>query len=329
MLDIIETISQWLQSQQPLMLATVIQTWGSSPRAVGAKMAINPNGEMAGSVSGGCVEAAVIADALENPQPHLLDFGVSDESAWGVGLACGGELTVWVEPLDTYWWQLAVNRALHDQTTVTITIVQGEQVGKKAVFSETGAVLYSTLSAEHLAAISPLRDQAGYLPEHGVFIDVQHPRPHLVIVGGVHVAITLQHFAAQLGFRVSLIDPRKSFATWERFPQVDHIFHLYPDKVFAQMPPDANTYIAILTHDPKIDDLALVAALPSPAPYIGVLSSRNTHEKRVKRLQTAGVDPALISRIRTPIGLDIGARTPAEIALCIMAEIIAVRNAVE
>lgn len=329
MLDIIETISHWLQSQQTLMLATVIQTWGSSPRAVGAKMAINPDGNMAGSVSGGCVEAAVIADTLENPQPHLLYFGVSDESAWDVGLVCGGELAVWVEPLDIDWWQLAVNRALHDQTTITITVVQGEQVGKKAVFSETGAVLYSTLSAEHLAAISRLRDQTGYLPEHGVFIDVQRPRPHLVIVGGVHVAITLQHFAAQLGFRVSLIDPRKSFATWERFPQVDHIFHLYPDKVFVQVPPDANTYIAILTHDPKIDDLALVAALPSPAPYIGVLSSRNTHEKRVKRLQAAGVDPALISRIRTPIGLDIGARTPAEIALCIMAEIIAVRNAVE
>lgn len=327
MLDIIDTTNQWLQSHPPLMLATVIQTWGSSPRAVGAKMVINAQGAMIGSVSGGCVEAAVITDALENPQPHLLHFGVSDETAWDVGLACGGELSVWVEPLDPQWWQMAVNRILHDQTTITITLLHGEHSGSKVVFSETGVVVYTNLPKEVIATVEPLRHQVGYLVEHGVFIDVQLPRPHLVIVGAVHIAIALQNFAAELGFRVSLIDPRKSFATWQRFPHVDHIFHLYPDKVFAQMPPDANTYIAVLSHDPKIDDPALIAALPGSAAYIGVLSSKPTHEKRVKRLQTAGVDPELLSRIRTPIGLSIGARTPAEIALCIMAEIIAVRNA--
>lgn len=329
MLDIIETTTQWLHNQDSLMLATVIQTWGSSPRAVGAKMVINSQGAMIGSVSGGCVEAAVIEDALENTSPHLLHFGVSDETAWDVGLACGGELTLWVEPLDPQWWHLTVNRVLHDQKTVTITQTEGEHIGKKALLSDTGAVIYSDLPSERLSHVLALSNQAGYLPQQAVFIDVQYPRPHLVIVGAVHVAIALHTFATQLGFRVSLIDPRRSFATWERFPHVDHIFHLYPDKVFAQMPPDANTYIAILTHDPKIDDPALIAALPSAAPYIGVLSSRATHNKRVERLQAAGADPHLLTRIHTPIGLDIGARTPAEIALCIMAEIIAVRNAPE
>ncbi|MBC7869862.1 MAG: XdhC family protein, partial [Chitinophagaceae bacterium] len=161
-----------------------------------------------------------------------------------------------------------------------------------------------------------------------ILIDVYQPRPRLVIVGGAHVAIALNTIAHLLGFRVMLIDPRRAFATAERFPDVEMISHSYPDKALAEMGITSETYIAILTHDPKIDDPALRAALPANAPYVGVLSSKRTHEQRIKRLTEAGISPELLARIRTPIGIEIGAKTPEEIALCIMAEIVAVRNGV-
>ena len=161
-----------------------------------------------------------------------------------------------------------------------------------------------------------------------MMVDVYHPRPRLIIIGGAHVAMALKNFAHQLGFRVVLIDPRKAFATRERFPDVEVISHQYPDKALAEIGVTSESYVAILTHDPKIDDPALKATLPSSARYIGVLSSKRTHQKRIERLTQEGVDAQLFERIHTPIGLEIGAKTPEEIALCIMAEIIAVRNGV-
>jgi xanthine dehydrogenase accessory factor len=159
-----------------------------------------------------------------------------------------------------------------------------------------------------------------------VFIDVYQPRPRLVIVGGAHAAVALAQMASLLGFRVMLVDPRRAFATAERFPTAERITYEYPDKALPKIGLTSQTYIAVLTHDPKIDDPALKTALPSAAPYIGILSSKRTHEQRIERLTAAGLDRALLDRIRTPIGLKIGAQTPEEIALCVMAEIIAVRR---
>jgi xanthine dehydrogenase accessory factor len=339
MFDIADMVNRWLAENQPIALATVVETWGSSPRPTGAKMAVTADLAMIGSVSGGCVEGVVIEEAtasLKDKRPRLLHFGVSDDTAWEVGLTCGGKISVYVEPLDTQWWAQVTEQAGKHQLTATINVLEGEIAGQKVLVDAAGSLLYATggLSAEQLAALleagaevftskQSIRKQIAGLD---VLIDVHRPQPKLVMIGAVHVAMALGSFAQQLGFRPILIDPRTAFATPERFPTIETILQLYPDKAFAEIGIDAETYIAVLTHDPKIDDPALQIALCSPAPYIGVLSSKRAHEKRTQRLIEQGVDPALLARLRTPIGLNIGAQTPEEIALCIMAEIVAVRN---
>ena len=333
MLEIISTVNEWLQSGQKVALATVVETWGSAPRRAGSKMAIREDMAMVGSVSGGCVEVAVIEEALETLKdgtPRLLKYGVSDDTAWSVGLTCGGKIAIFVEPLDSRWWTLATEAVQQDHHAATVTVVDGANLGCKLFVDEHGAAIYSTF-ANPLDAYVEIA-QRGVVPqmihvaEAQLMVDVHPSRPHLIIIGGVHVAQPLQLFARELGFRVSLVDPRGVFASKERFPDVAAISHLYPDKALPELGLNSSTYVAVLTHDPKIDDKALSAALPSPAPYVGVLSSRKTHEARVARLLEAGIAAALIERIYTPIGIPIDAQTPEQIALSIMAEIIAVRN---
>lgn len=331
MWDILQTVDDWLSAGRRVALATVIETWGSAPRGPGAKMAIADPMTMVGSVSGGCVETAVIEEAsavLSGGAARLLTYGVSDDSAWEVGLTCGGKISVFVEALDPIWWRAVADCVRRDVLATSFTLMDG---GHKILVSGAGAILYSTDGAPHLGrALAEARQYAKPLmtewDERRVFADVHRPRPHLIIIGGVHVAQPLQAFARGLGFRVSLVDPRGVFASAERFPQVQTILDLYPDKALPQLGLDGDTYIAVLTHDPKIDDKALLTALPSPAPYVGVLSSRKTHAARVARLREAGLSEDLIGRIRTPIGVDIDAQTPEEIALSIMAEIVSVRN---
>lgn len=335
MLDILPTVDAWLREGRKIALATVVETWGSAPRQPGAKMAVCQDLAMIGSVSGGCVETAVVQEALAclgDGQPRLLHYGVSDDTAWEVGLACGGRISILVEPLDTAWWQVVAGLIRQDCAAVTVWGLAGAAVGQKLVVSG-GAVVYASAGMSAQTQADFAAQAGGYTQsDHlktdtlDVLMDVYTPRPRLVIVGGAHVAMALKQFADVLGFRVVLVDPRRAFATPERFPDVELISHQYPDKALPDLGLTAETYIAILTHDPKIDDPALRVALPSAAQYIGVLSSRRTHEQRIKRLMESGVDPALLARIRTPIGIDIGAKTPEEVALCIMAEIIAVRN---
>jgi xanthine dehydrogenase accessory factor len=218
-----------------------------------------------------------------------------------------------------------------DQPFATATILSGAEAGLKLLLDENGVqyvspglapALIESLTAHGHAG---LRERGSYQVD-GVFVDVYRPRPRLIIVGGAHAAVALAQMAALVGFSVALVDPRQAFATAARFPQADVISHEYPDKALPKLGLTAETYIAILTHDPKIDDPALRVALPSPVPYVGVLSGKRTHEARLERLTAAGVPPELLQRIRTPIGLKIGAQTPEEIALCILAEIVAVRN---
>jgi xanthine dehydrogenase accessory factor len=342
MLDILSTLDTWQQeADRPLALATVVATWGSSPRQPGAKMGIRPgDGDdapaMIGSVSGGCVEAAVISEALEalaDGRQRLLDFGVSDDTAWDVGLACGGKIAVFVEPLDRGWWAVAAAFVRADRGLRTAMPLSWEVAGLKVAVDDAGEIVYASPSLssalrDDLANAARAAHTSGRTLIEGMdtFVDVYTPRPRLIIVGGAHVAMALKDFAHRLGFRVALIDPRRAFATPERFPDVELIAHEYPDKALPKIGLTAQTYLAILTHDPKIDDPALRAALPSPVAYIGILSSRKTHEKRVERLVKAGVDPDSLKRVRVPIGIPIGAHTPEEIALCIMAEIVGVRS---
>jgi len=335
MLDILGGIDGWLGEGRAVALATVVDIWGSAPRRAGAKMGINATMGMVGSVSGGCVETAVVEEGLESlkdGKPRLLHYGVSDDSAWEVGLACGGKISVLVEPLDAQWWAIARERVQQNCPMTTVTVLTGDRAGQKMV-TDGETVLYSTAGDSVQASLvraASEQQQTGrvQVDDLDVLVDVYRPAPRLVMVGGAHASMALKNIAHVLGFRVVLIDPRQAFATAERFPDVELISHSYPDKVLPEIGLNADTYIAILTHDPKIDDPALWVALPSKVPYIGILSSKRTHEKRIERLMAAGVDPELLKRIRTPIGLEIGAQTPEEIALCIMAEIVAVRNGV-
>jgi len=336
MLDILETMNRWLKEERSVALATVAQTWGSAPRREGSKMGVTAETAMIGSVSGGCVEGAVVEEALaglRDGQPRLLKFGVADDMAWEVGLTCGGSIEVFVEPLDPLWWDPLAKLAKQDNFGVTITIVEGQRIGEKVLLDADGGLLYRSPNLDDelidaLRAIAATCKKSGVTDLAGtrVMVDLQAARPHLILIGGVHVAIPLQAMATQVGFRVSIVDPRAAFASEERFPAVDNILRSYPDKALPQLGLDRSTYLAVLTHDPKIDDKALITALPANIPYVGVLSSGRTHRQRVARLKEAGLSDELIARIRTPIGIDIGASTPEEIAVCILAEIIAVRN---
>jgi len=339
MFDIMDTVDSWLKQGKAVALATVVETWGSSPRQAGAKMAVTDEMAMIGSVSGGCVETAVVQEALDclvDRRPRLLHYGVSDDTAWNVGLACGGRMSVYVEPLDTIWWQTVTDAVRQNCAALTVTILAGSAAGQKLLVDAAGQVSYSSvdlppeqatpLTETARAAIERRAPQRATIADLDALIDVHRPLPRLIIVGGAHVAMALHSFARQLGFRVALIDPRAVFVKPERFPGIDALLHCYPDSGLVELGLDADTYVAILTHDPKIDDPALRAVLPSPVPYVGVLSSKRSHQQRVERLTAAGVDPRDLARIRTPIGLDIHARTPEEIALSIMAEIVAARN---
>ncbi|MDX2136882.1 MAG: XdhC family protein [Chloroflexota bacterium] len=338
MLDVLETIEDWLRAGETVALATVVATWGSAPRGAGAKMGVRADMGMVGSVSGGCVESAVLdtaTDVLIDAVPRLLHFGVADETAWEVGLACGGKLSVYVEALDTAWWQCASARVRADHPFATATLLTGAAAGQRLLVDADG-IHYHTpgLPDAMAAALTALAHEGiacrtsslATVGDAQVFVDVYRPRPRLMIVGGAHAAPALAQMAALLGFRVFVIDPRRAFATVERFPAAEQITHEYPDKALPRLGLTADTYIAILTHDPKIDDPALHVALPSAAAYVGILSGKRSHAQRRERLLAGGLDAALLARLHTPIGLDIGAQTPEEIALCILAEIVGVRN---
>ncbi len=338
MLDILEMMNQWIDDNRKIALATVVKTWGSAPRGEGSKLGITSDMAMIGSVSGGCVEGAVVEEGvagLKDGKPRLLKFGVADDTAWEVGLTCGGSIEVYVEPLDITWWQKTSKLAQADEYSVTVTMLEGESIGEKVLFDVQSNVLYQSTNVSDilLAGMTEIAKSAKKsgmttLGETRVMVDIQASRPHLILIGGVHVSIPLQQMAQLVGFRVSIIDPRSAFASEERFPNVANILHSYPDKALLELGLDRNTYLAVLTHDPKIDDKALTTALPANLPYIGVLSSSRTHAKRVARLKALGISDELIEQIRTPIGIDFGSSTPEEIALCILAEIVAVRNGV-
>ena len=340
MREIVDEIRRWQDRGEAVALATVVQTWGSAPRKVGAKMAISENGRMVGSVSGGCIEGAVAEktmEVLKGGPPQLLEFGVADELAWEVGLACGGSLRVFVEALDDQIYPAIERLVGQERSFAVVTLLAGpaEMVGRKQLILEQGdpigtfgADFDAGVMAALQAAMAEGRSQAVELEGSGdeLFIDVLLPPPTLVMVGGVHIAIALTAIAKTLGYRTVVIDPRHAFGSGDRFAHVDRLIQACPEEAFAQLTLDNATAIALLTHDPKIDDPALNVVLRSPAFYVGALGSRTTHAERVKRLREQGIEDALIDRIQGPIGLDINAQTPEEIAVAIMAQIISKRH---
>jgi xanthine dehydrogenase accessory factor len=333
MKEVLTDINKWQEDgDEPIALATVVQTWGSAPRKEGAKMAMRPGGEISGSVSGGCVEGAVFEEGtqvLETERPKLLHFGVADETAWEVGLACGGTIEVFVERLDTATYHFIRDLITGDKAGASITIIRGpeEKLGQKLTVSRDGnrlGTLGPELDERAIVAEKKLKGpQRVQLTEDvEVFIDTVRPAPTLIMVGGVHIAIALTSMAKTLGYRTIVIDPRRAFGSEARFPHVDQLIQAWPQKAFAGIELTPETAVTLLTHDPKIDDPALEIILPSDVFYIGALGSNKTHTKRVQRLEEMGFGEAEIGRIYGPIGMDIGARTPEEIALSIMAEIV-------
>jgi xanthine dehydrogenase accessory factor len=339
MRDILTDLQCWLEEGKSIALATVIQTWGSSPRGVGSKMAITLDGKIAGSVSGGCVENAVIEagiGSLKTNQPQLLHFGVADETAWEVGLACGGSIDVFVKPLDKMFFKELSFAIANDQPAVTATVVRGpdEILGREFLIHNRRRFngwlgngwdeQVSKVASEVLAHGPSQRLVLG--DELEVFFEAILPPPTLIVVGGVHITVALTSLAKTLGYRTIVIDPRKAWGNVDRFPHVDRLIQEWPEDAFGQIEVTRSTAIAMLTHDPKLDDPALKFALSSPAFYIGALGSKSTNAKRRKRLLTDGLSESQLSRLHAPIGLDIGAQSPEEIALAIMAEVVEARR---
>ena len=344
MRDILSDLNAWLAQDEQVALATVIQTWGSAPRQAGAKMALTPGGKITGSVSGGCVEGAVFeagTQTLEASEPQLLQFGVADETAWEVGLACGGNIEVFVQPLARDFYENVRGQLEAEEPHAIVTIVGGqtEQLGRTLLVAN-GQSMFGSLGETGLdeaaiaaakVAMAEQRSQRTTLARESValtdvFVEVVLPPPTLIMVGGVHIAVALTAIAKALGYRTVVVDPRRSFGSAERFPHVDELIQVWPDEALTQIGVTASTAIALLTHDPKLDDPALLTALPGPAFYIGALGSRKTQAKRRERMLAAGLAEAQLERLHGPIGLNIGATTPDEIALSIMAEVVAARN---
>ena len=302
--------AEWHNSGYGLAVAFVIRTWGSSPRQVGSIMLIRDDKEIAGSVSGGCVEGVVIDTAMDlilSGDSKCLNFSVADESAWEGGLSCGGEITILVMPVSSKSLppQLlkSVAKAIEKRETISLYLPTSGGVAREA--------------GNH-SKTSALHDEE--------FCFVQTARPQLIIIGAVHIGQHLSEIAAQIGFRVVVIDPRTAFATRTRFPNTELVFD-WPDIALPKMALDSETAFVALTHDPKIDDVALHEVLREPLFYTACLGSRRTHSARLDRLALAGFDAKVISKIRGPAGFDIGAKTPAEIAVSISAELIAAYRA--
>lgn len=291
MKEIVGDIRRWRErGDESVALATVVATRGSAPRPVGSKLAVSGEGELAGSVSGGCVENEVFEVAravLAGGAPSLRSYGISDEQAWSVGLPCGGEIDVYVEEF-----------ALPELADLAERVERGDRFSRTTVIDDTG----------------------------GTFVEDFGPPPRLLIFGAIDTAEALCAAAKQLGWQTIVADARGKFATPERMPSADELLVEWPEDVLARVQPDEDTAVVVLTHEDRFDIPALSGALETDAFYVGALGARRNQERRRGRLLEAGVEADAIDRIAGPAGLDIGANTAAEVAVSILAEILARRS---
>ncbi len=305
-----ETALAWHRDGTGAAIATVTQTWGSAPRRVGAQLAISASGEISGSVSGGCVEGAVIVEAIEaieDGAARELEFGVSDDDAFAVGLACGGTIRILLEPVggalpEALLQELVDARAQRRPVAYLVDL-------------DSKARRIDTRGHEDRMRM----DRSGFEEGTQRFVAVHNPPLRLIVVGAVHIAQALVPMARIAGYDPVVIDPRETFGSSARFPG-ERLLNDWPDEAVKAVGLDSRTALVLLTHDPKLDDPALEKALRSECFYIGALGSTRTHAKRVARLEGLGFTPGEIARIHAPIGLDIGASGPSEIAVSIVAE---------
>ncbi|MCI0467677.1 MAG: XdhC family protein [Beijerinckiaceae bacterium] len=324
-LPLIQEALAWRQAGRAAAMAIVIETSGSAPRRPGSRLAVDSEGNFSGSVSGGCVEAEVITEALEamrSGRPRLLEFGVEDETAWRAGLSCDGQVKVYVEPIG-------------DDQALILEVLLREYAARRAcvLVTNTGSGEQRLVQAEDIAK-DPLQDliekqmQKGQsalvaYEERQLFIDVHVPPVRLAVTGATHAAQALAAAAQLAAIEVTVIDPRSAFAAPERFPNASIVAE-WPETVLPKLGLDEYTAVALLAHEPRIDDPALGAALRANCFYIGALGSKKTHAKRLERMRALGFSEAELARIHSPIGLAIGAANPAEIGIAVAAEIIAV-----
>jgi xanthine dehydrogenase accessory factor len=331
MQEVLSEIEAWKAQGDRIVLATVIAVQRSAPRPPGAKMAVNSRGDIAGSVSGGCVEGAVaeIADGvLKGDPPQLLHFGIADSDAWDVGLPCGGEIDVWVQAYKPGRFE---EIARSGGRAAEVTVLEGAAPGAKLLVEADGARSGSLGSPELDDEAARIADELLWAEtseqRDGLFVDVVGPPPRLIVFGAVDIAASLCSLARVSGWRPYVIDPRARFATQSRFPDAVEVIAAWPEEAVARLGGiDPATSIVVLTHDPKLDDAALLLALRSPARFVGAMGSRRAQAKRRERLVELGFGDSELERISAPVGLDLGAIAREETALSIMSEIVAARH---
>ncbi len=350
MREVLAEVQSWRKQGKQIAIATNVRRDGTSLRPLGAKMAVTNTQpqEISGSVTGGCIEGVVYEEAqavIKNGSPKLLRYGiVSEETPWEVGLTCGSSLEVFVESLESDGWReifSAVENCLEtNELAAVATVISGPGLGRKLMCWPDGRRLGGMGSPELDAQV-----QAWVLGQLAVqedtwaafavgaekvevFVDVFVPAARLIVVGAVHIAIPLVALAKILGYYTIVIDPRSAFATAERFPAslVDELLHEWPSTALERLHLDAGTYVAVLSHDEKLDNPALKVALTSPARYVGVLGTRKKLPQRYAALRELGVTDEQISRLRAPIGMNLGAVLPDEIALSILSEMVSARH---
>ncbi|HLJ61688.1 MAG TPA: XdhC/CoxI family protein [bacterium] len=344
MKDILDQVVRWTAGGRKVALATVVATERSAPRDPGATLAVTEDAEVLGSVSGGCVETAVIEEALEamrSGTPRRVTYGISDEDGIAVGLSCGGTVHVFIHPVDPPAGEILArlaNAADREEAAALVTAVTGTRPGTMMLVSSQAtagrlgdARLEQAATADARAMLEQAQTGArsyvlaGEREPAEVFIESFAPSPQMYVFGATTQADAVARIGKFLGYRVVVCDARAALATRDRLPSPDEIVVRWPDEFLAAARVDRRTAICVLTHDPKFDIPLLQVALATPAAYIGALGSRRTHEARVRKLVEAGVSEEQLSRIHAPIGLNIGARTPEEVAVAIAAEIVALR----
>ena len=331
MRDVLSEITRWNQRGDRIAMATVVAVQRSAPREPGAKMAVNERGEVAGGVSGGCVEGAVVGIAeqvMDGGAPQLVHFGIADSDAWDVGLPCGGEIDVWVQEYQPSRLEEILGAG---GRAAEVTVIEGPQLGAKLLIEADGGRSGSLGAPE-------LDDEAARLADEMLwgdtserrgpwFIDVVAPPPRLILFGAVDVAAHVCTLARDAGWQTFVVDPRVRFATRERFPDAEEVIAAWPEEAIAQLGGiDPATSIVVLTHDPKLDDAALTLALGSPARFVGAMGSRRAQAARRERLLAVGMDEEALERLSAPVGLDLGAVGRQEMALSILAEVVAARH---
>jgi xanthine dehydrogenase accessory factor len=326
--DVLDTLERWTAEGLRVATATVVKTERSAPRLPGAVLAVSERGEVAGSVTGGCVEPAVYEEAqdvLAGGAPRLRSYGIADEEAFEVGLPCGGTVHIFVDALAPELVPPLAEAIREERPAALVVDMAGGDAGRKRLVFPDGAG-NGDGTVQHAALELLARGESALVQvgDEELFVSSFPPRPRMYVFGAVDHAAAVATVGRFLGYRVTVCDARAKFVTRERFPDVEELVVEWPDRFLAQAPVDERTAICVLTHDHKFDVPVLQVALQTPARYIGAMGARRTNAARAERLRDAGVSEEQLERIRAPIGLDIGSRTPEEVAVAIAAEIVAV-----